>query len=449
MSLFYDYLDNTKAAAENMFSLIEKMYPICRSITGDGVRKTLAIIGEKIPVQINEVPSGTEVFDWTVPKEWNIKDAWIKNSKGQKIADFNKCNLHILNYSIPIHKKMKFEELKPHIFTLPYAPDWIPYMTSYYSENWGFCMTHNDLLKLQNETKPEDEFEVFVDSTLKNGYLTYGEYYIKGEYEDEVLISTYLCHPSLCNDNLSGIALSTYLAEALTSIKKEKKLKYSYRFLFIPETIGSITWLSLNDENAYNVKYGLVVSCVGDRGCLTYKKSRDGKNLIDRIAQNVLKQSGVQYKILDFFPWGSDERQFSSPGFNLPVGSLMRTPYGMYGEYHTSADNLSFIDKNCIGDTFDKYLKIIFEIEHNETYINLNPKCEPRLGKRGLYGNLGGRGKYEHDEFVLFWVLNQSDGKNSLLDISEKAGVDFIRVKNAADTLVKAGILKRIQEYSV
>lgn len=444
MSLFYDYLNNTKAAGENMFSLIEKMYPICRSITGDGVRKTLAIIGEKIPVKINEVPSGTEVFDWTVPKEWNIKDAWIKNSNGEKIVDFMKSNLHVLNYSIPIHKKVKFQELKSHVFTLPYTPDWIPYMTSYYSENWGFSMTHNDFLKLESETNVDDEFEVFVDSSLKEGFLTYGEYYIRGESEEEVLISTYLCHPSLCNDNLSGVALNTYLAEALTKMQEEKKLKYSYRFLFIPETIGSITWLSLNEEKTAKIKYGLVASCVGDRGCLTYKKSREGNKLIDKMAENVLKHSGVQYKVIDFFPWGSDERQFSSPGFNLPVGSLMRTPYGCYGEYHTSADNLDFIDKACLGDTFNKYLRIVFEIENNETYINLNPKCEPRLGKRGLYGNLGGRGQYEHDELVLFWVLNQSDGSNSILDISEKAKVDFIRVKNAADALLKAGLLKKV-----
>lgn len=444
MSLFYDYLNNSQTIGDNIFSLIEKMYPICRSITGDGVRKTLAIINEKIPVKINEVPSGTEAFDWTVPKEWNINDAWIKNPNGKKVVDFNRSNLHVLNYSIPINKKMKFEELRQHIYTLSYASDWIPYMTSYYSEKWGFCMTHNDLLKLQAVTKSDDEFEVYIDSSLKEGSLTYGEYYIKGEREAEVLISTYLCHPSLCNDNLSGVALSTYLAEALTEINNEKKLKYSYRFLFIPETIGSITWLSLNEGKTANIKYGLVVSCVGDKGCLTYKKTREGNSLIDRIAENVLKNCGVQYKLLDFFPWGSDERQFSSPGFNLPVGSLMRTPYGMYGEYHTSADNLQFIDGACLGDTFDKYLRIIFEIENNETFINLNPKCEPRLGKRGLYGSLGGRGQYEHDELVLFWVLNQSDGTKSLLDISEKANVDFIRVKNAADALLQAGLLKKV-----
>lgn len=444
MSLFYDYLDSTKSAGEKMFSLIKEMYPICRSITGDGVRKTLTIIGKDISVKIKEVPSGTEVFDWTVPKEWNIREAWIKTLSGQKIVDFNKCNLHILNYSVPIHKKVKFSELKDHIFTIPYASEWIPYMTSYYNENWGFCMKHNDFLKLQNETGEDEEFEVFIDSTLKSGNLTFGEYFIEGEKKEEVLISTYLCHPSLCNDNLSGVALSVYLAKALTDLQKERKLKYSYRFLFIPETIGAITWLSLNEEKTNNIKYGLVASCVGDRGCLTYKKSRDGNNLIDEMAINVLKHSGDKYKVMDFFPWGSDERQFSSPGFNLPVGSLMRTPYGYYSEYHTSADNLEFIDKDSLGDSFNKYLRIIFEIENNETYINLNPKCEPRLGKRGLYGNFGGRGKYEHDELMLFWVLNQSDGNNSLLDISEKAKVDFIRIKNAADALLKAGLLKKI-----
>ncbi|MDD3223515.1 MAG: DUF4910 domain-containing protein [Clostridium sp.] len=444
MNFFNSLISNSEEFGKNMYNLIEEMFPICRSITGDGVRDTLKVIRKIIPVDIKEVPSGTQVFDWTVPKEWNIREAWIKNSKGEKIVDFDESNLHVLNYSVPINKTMKFENMKSHIFTLSYAPDSIPYMTSYYSENWGFCMTHNEFLKLQRETAEDEEFEVYIDSSLKEGSLTYGEYFIKGESKEEVLISTYLCHPSMCNDNLSGIALNTYLAESLRKFQSEGKLKYSYRFLFIPETIGSITWLSFNEEKTSNIKYGLVASCVGDRGCLTYKKSRDGNNIIDRISINVLKHSGAQYKVLDFFPWGSDERQFCSPGFNLPVGSLMRTPYGSFPEYHTSADNLNFIDDKSLGDTFDKYIKIIFTIEKNNTYLNLNPKCEPRLGKRGLYGNLGGKGKYEHDELVLFWVLNLSDGKNSLLDISERANVDFIRVKSAADALLKAGLLKKL-----
>ncbi|PJI09839.1 MULTISPECIES: DUF4910 domain-containing protein [Clostridium] len=439
-----DLINNCEIYGEKMFKLMKEMFPICRSITGDGVRETLNIIKEIIPININEVPSGTEVFDWTVPREWNIKDAWIKNPRGEKIVDFKESNLRVLNYSSPINKTMKFEELKTHIFTLPYTPDWIPYMTSYYNENWGFCMSHNEFIKFQNETKPDEEFEVHIDSSLKNGYLTYGEYFLQGESKEEVLISTYVCHPSMCNDNLSGIALTTYLAYALAKMNEKCKLRYSYRFLFVPETIGSITWLSLNEKKTSNIKYGLVASCVGDRGCLTYKKSRDGNNLIDKIAVNILKYSGAQYKVLDFFPWGSDERQFCSPGFNLPVGSLMRTPYGYYGEYHTSADNFNFVDKKSIADTFDKYIKIIFIIENNNAYLNLNPKCEPRLGKRNLYGSLGGRMLYEYDETAMFWILNQSDGKNSLLDISEKSNIDFFRIKNAADALLNAGLLKKL-----
>lgn len=444
MDLFNDYINNSEEYGKKMYQLMKEMFPICRSITGDGVRDTLKIINKVIPIDVIEVPSGTEVFDWTVPKEWNIKEAWIKNSKGKKIVDFNESNLHILNYSIPVKRVMKFEELKAHIYTLSSAPDWIPYMTSYYNENWGFCMTHNQFLKLQNDTRFDEEFEVYIDASLENGSLTYGEYFIEGESKDEVLLSTYLCHPSMCNDNLSGVVLTTYLAEVLSKIQKEGKLKYSYRFLFVPETIGSITWLSLNEGKLSNIKYGLVASCTGDKGNLTYKKSRDGNNIIDKISVNVLKYSGSPYKVLEFFPWGSDERQYCSPGFNLPIGSLMRTPYGNYPEYHTSADNLKFVDENSLADTFDKYIKILFIIENNSTYINLNPKCEPRLGKRGLYGNLGGRGQYAHDEFVIFWVLNQCDGENSLLDISERANVDFFRVKNAADALLKAGLLKRL-----
>lgn len=440
MDLFYDYFNKPQIVGEKIYSLVKKMFPICRSITGDGVRETLNIIGNIIPINIEEVPSGKEAFDWTVPKEWNIKNAWIKNSKGKKIVDFKVSNLHVLNYSIPIHKKVKYEELKQHIFTLTNAPDWIPYMTSYYKENWGFCMTHNDLLKLSDD----EEYEVCIESSLEDGFLTYGEYFVKGESDDEILISTYLCHPSMCNDNLSGVALCTYLAETISLLQKKQGLKYSYRFLFIPETIGAITWLSLNEDKVPRVKHGLVVSCVGDKGNLTYKRSRDGNNIIDRIALNVLKHSGAQYKVMDFFPWGSDERQYSSPGFNMPVGSLTRTIYGTFPEYHTSADNLEFVSAEKLGDSFDKYIKILFEIENNCTYLNLNPKCEPRLGKRGLYGNIGGRGQYQFDEFVLLWVLNQSDGSHTLLEISEKSNVDFFRIKHASDSLYEAGLLKKM-----
>jgi aminopeptidase-like protein len=412
---------------------MKQLYPICRSITGNGVRETLNVLQEEIPVQINEVKSGTKVFDWTVPKEWNIKDAYVKKSNGEKIIDFNKSNLHVINYSIPINKKVSLEELKTHLYTLPDYPEWVPYLTTYYNEDWGFAISHNQYEKLEN-----DIYDVVIDSSLENGFLTYGEYYKEGKIKDEVLLSCYLCHPSLCNDNLSGVVLLTHLAKYISNIDT----KYSYRFLFIPETIGAITWLSKNENILSNIKYGLVATCVGDRGNFTYKKTRQGNAEIDVIAEKVLQDLDEDFKIVDFFPSGSDERQFCSPGFNLPVGSLMRTMYGKFPEYHTSADNLEFISEPCLNSTIERYKEIIYIIENNNTYINLNPKCEPQLGKRGLYSKIGGNKKTRIDIMAIFWVLNLSDGNNSLLDISIKSEIKFIEIKKAADILEEHNLIK-------
>jgi aminopeptidase-like protein len=422
-------------SGEKIYSLIKKMFPICRSITGNGVRKTLKIIKNNIPIVIKEIPSGTQVFDWTIPKEWNIKKAYIKNSKGEKIVDFKKSNLHVLNYSIPIHKKMSLKELKPHLHTLPEYPDWIPYLTSYYKERWGFCLTHNQYTNLNDDT-----YEVFIDSSLKDGLLTFGELLIKGETKDEVLFSCYLCHPSLCNDNLSGVSLLTFLAKYLL----KQKLKYSYRFLFIPETIGAITWLSLNEKNVHKIKHGLVATCVGDPGNSTYKKSRIGDTLIDKAVEKVLIDSEQPYKIVDFFPSGSDERQFCSPGFNLPIGSLVRTLYGNFPEYHTSADNLDFIKHKALEDSFKKYLDTIFILENNKTYINTNSKCEPQLGKRGLYQTLGSQKNNALIQDALMWTLNMADGTNSTLDIASKSKMKFKTIKEATDILEKNNLLKNM-----
>ena len=424
-----------------MYELIKELYPICRSITGKGVRETLKIIKKHIPLEIHEVPTGTKVFDWAIPKEWNIKDAYIKNSKGKKIVDFKNTNLHVLNYSIPINKKCSLKELKEHLFSLPEYPDRIPYLTSYYKENWGFCLTHEQLESLE-----EDTYEVVIDSELKDGSLTYGELLIEGKSKDEVLISTYICHPSLCNDSLSGISLLTFLAKYL----KDKNLKYSYRFLFIPETIGAITWLSLNEDKISKIKHGLVATCLGDSGKLTYKKSRKGNAVIDKAVEKVLKDSGDLHDIVDFFPFGGDERQFCSPGFDLPVGSLMRTLYGTFPEYHTSADNFDFVHPNYLADSFLKYLKVIYVLEQNRTYSNLNPKGEPQLGKRGLYRHthrrmIGGRLDGSH-ELAMLWVLNLSDGTNSLLDISLQSGMTFEQIKDAADALSDKDLLEAVEE---
>ena len=443
-----------------MHKLMVELFPICRSITGNGVRRSLKILRKHIPLDVLEVPSGTIVFDWTIPREWNIQDAYIKNSKGEKIVDFKKSNLHVLNYSIPIHKKISLKELKSHLHSLPDHPDVIPYRTSYYKENWGFCISHNQLLELENE-----EYEVLIDSTLQDGSLTYGEYLIKGKSTDEVLFSCYTCHPSMCNDNLSGVVLLTFLAKHL----KNLSLKYSYRFLFIPETIGAITWLSKNENNVTKIKHGLVATCVGDPGISCYKKSRQGIAEIDQTVIEVLKNSGDDYKIIDFYPTGSDERQFCSPGFNLPIGSLERTFAPYFPEYHTSADNLEFVQGKYLGDTFLKYLKVICKLEENfgkfkqknekkimkntkknsddRVFLNLNPKCEPQLGKRNLYHAIGSQipsqgGKKIINQFALLWVLNYSDGMHSLNDIVELSGYGFTDIKNAADALVTCNLLK-------
>ena len=426
--------DKATEAGKEMYELMQELYPICRSITGNGVRQTLNILKKDIPLEVHEVASGTEVFDWTVPKEWNIKDAYVKNSKGERIIDFKKSNLHVLNYSVPIQKKVSLGELKKHLFTLPEHPDWVPYRTSYYNEDWGFCISHSQFTGLK-----EDTYEVCVDSSLENGHLTYGEYYIEGETSDEVLISIHICHPSLCNDNLSGIVLAVSLAKYLS----QTSLRYSYRFLFIPGTIGSITWLSLNESRVSRIKYGLVVVCVGDSGKFTYKKTRQQNADIDKIVEHVLRYSDNDFEIIDFFPYGYDERQYCSPGFDLPVGCLMRTPHGQFPEYHTSADNLDFVKPENLAISLSEYLSVLNIIENNKKYLNQNPKCEPQLGKRGLYKKIGGQdGDSEAFQLAMLWVLNLSDGKYSLMDISERSRLGFELIKDAADTLTEHGLLK-------
>ncbi|MCC5651539.1 DUF4910 domain-containing protein [Nostoc sp. XA013] len=419
--------------SHEMYQLISDLYPLCRSITGDGLRKTLDIIQKNIPLAIHDIPSGTEVFDWTIPKEWNIRDAFIKNSQGQKIIDFHESNLHIVNYSINIHENMPLQDLKTHLFTLPDRPDWIPYRTSYYKENWGFCLSHNQLLELKDEV-----YEVCIDSSLENGSLTYGEYYIRGKKADEIVISCHTCHPSLCNDNLSGLALATFLGKHLSQISPS----YSYRFLFIPGTIGSITWLALNEANVNNIKHGLVITCVGDSGKSHYKKSRQGNAEIDKAVTHVLKNSGQDYEIMEFSPYGYDERQFCSPGFNLPVGCFMRSPHGTYPQYHTSADNLDLVKPQYLADSFSKILSVLDIIENNKKYLNQNPKCEPQLGKRGLYSAIGGQTDTKKSEMAMLWILNLSDGNHTLLDISEKSSLEFDLIKKTAETLLQFNLLK-------
>ncbi len=419
-----------------MYDFISDMYPICRSITGDGVRETLNLIKEHIPVKIYEVPTGTKVFDWEIPNEWNIRDGYIKNQKGEKILDFKKLNLHVLNYSTPITGKMNLSDLKEHIFTIPDKPEWVPYRTSYYAENWGFCMSHNQFMSLK-----EGEYEVSIESSLKEGSLTYGEFYVKGKSEKEVLISTHICHPSLCNDNLSGIAVCTYLADFISNSDPY----YSYRFLFIPGTIGAITWLSQNESKLKNIKFGLVTSLLGIQSSFTYKRSRSGVERIDQIVEYVLGNVNTDYDVIDFIPYGYDERQFCSPGINLPVGNISRVPYGQYPEYHSSADNLELISPEALSGSYDLLKKIVQHIEADRKYMNLFPKGEPQLGKRGLYDNVGGQNDSKQIQMAFLWILNFSDGNFSLVDIAKRSKISIEILQKASAILLDKNMIKEIE----
>ena len=419
-------------SGERMYQFIERLYPICRSITGEGVRQTLAIVGEHIPIERREIPSGTPVFDWTVPNEWNIRDAYVKNSRGERVIDFRRHNLHVVNYSVPVRVTMPLAELRKYLHSLPEHPDWIPYRTSYYRETWGFCLAHKDLERLE-----DGEYEVYIDSILAPGSLSYGEYRLPGESSEEVLLYTHVCHPSLCNDNLSGIALLTYLAMWLEG----RSRRYSYRFVFAPGTIGAITWLSLNENVLGRIRHGLVVGLLGDRGGFTYKRSRRGDAEIDRIVSYALRVTGVVHEVVDFTPYGYDERQFCSPGINLPVGRLTRTPNGAYPEYHSSADNLDLVHPSSLQESLTLCATIVDLIEKNRTYVNTNPKCEPQLGKRGLYRQVGGIKDPGQREYALLWLLNQSDGTHSLFDIAERSGIEFMSLVAAAADLEACGLL--------
>ncbi len=421
------------SVGEEMHRFVAELYPICRSLTGQGVRETLRIIGREIPLEQREVASGTRVFDWVVPREWNIRDAYIKNSAGERVVDFRKSNLHVVSYSVPVKARMRLAELKPHLYSLPAHPEWIPYRTTYYSEDWGFCLSHRRLSEL-----PDDEYEVCIDASLTDGKLVWGECYIPGEHVEEVLISCHVCHPSLCNDNLSGIAVATRLAKELAA----RKPRYSYRVLFIPGTIGSIAWLALNEKQVQRIRHGLVVTCVGDGGRFTYKRSRRGNAEIDQAVEQVLRHAGFAYTVQEFFPYGYDERQYCSPGFDLPVGCLMRSPHGSFPEYHTSADNLELVQPRYLAESLARYLEVVEVLEHNRTYVNTQPKCEPQLGRRGLYQSIGGDSDAARGNLAMLWVLNLSDGGHSLLDIARRADMPFGVVRNAATALCRHGLLR-------
>jgi len=426
-----------EARGRALHQLARRLYPIPRSITGDGLRRTLAILGERVPLTVHEVPTGTAVFDWTVPKEWSIREAWVKDPAGQKVVDFAEHSLHVLGYSAPVHRRMPLAELREHLFSLPEQPELIPYRTSYYRETWGFCLPHRIL-----EALPEGEYEVRIDSDLREGSLSYGEWLLPGESAEEVLVSCHACHPSLANDNLSGLAVTSELARLLGELPRRR---FSYRFLWIPGTIGSITWLARNREAAGRIRAGLVAANLGDGGPFHYKQSRRGHAEIDRAVEAVLSAREEPFAIHEWSPFGYDERQYCSPGFDLPVGSLTRTPWGQYPEYHTSADHLGFITPASLGESLAVYLSVVAVLEGNRRHRNLNPLCEPQLGRRGLYGSIGGAGARE-SQLALLWVLSFSDGEHDLLAIAERSGLAFPVLAEAARALVGADLLATIEE---
>ncbi|HEY3499015.1 MAG TPA: DUF4910 domain-containing protein [Polyangiaceae bacterium] len=421
---------------ESLGALLAELYPICRSITGDGVRKTLGVLGRFVPLEVHEVPSGTPVLDWTVPREWNIRDAWIANERGERVVDFRVHNLHVVNYSVPVRARMTLEELRPRLHALPDRPDWIPYRTSYYDDSWGFCLSQRQL-----DALAPGNYEVCIDSTLEPGSLTYGEFVLPGTSSDEILISTHVCHPSLADDNLSGVALSVHLARELAR-RSERRL--TLRFLYAPGTIGAITWLARNRETARRVRHGFTLTCLGDHHPFTYKRTEADRAPVDRAAELVLRTSGHAHQLIDFFPYGYDERQYNSPGFRLPVGSLMRGRHGEFPEYHTSGDNLDFVSGERLLESYAVVKEIVEALDGNQRYRNLAPEGEPQLGKRGLYRAMGGTG-IPNLQLAMLWVLNQSDGSRDLLDIASRAGLSFGAIRKAADLLVEHELLAEVE----
>ena len=421
---------------EEMYELCERLFPICRSITGDGVRKTLQMLVEVYGNEINihEVPTGTKVFDWTVPKEWNIKEAYIENSKGQRVIDFKNNNLHVVGYSLPVDKFVDLQKLKSVVYTQPDQPDAIPYVTSYYKERYGFCMSQNQLDKL-----PEDTYHIVIDSELKEGSLTYGEIIIPGDTKEEVFLSTYICHPSMANNELSGPAIATFLAKWLNSLAKRR---YTYRIIFIPETIGAITYLNKNLQHLKeHVIAGFNLSCVGDNRTFSYVESRYGDTLADKAAKNVLSFYYPDYKTYSFLKRGSDERQYNAPGVDLPVCAICRSKYGEYPEYHTSKDNLELISPEGLLGAYEVYQQCILSLENNYSY-KINVLCEPQLGKRGLYPTTSQKGTYDAVK-VMIDFISYADGSNDLIDISNIIGVPVNELLTVIEKLEKVDLLTR------
>jgi aminopeptidase-like protein len=421
------------ASGEELHQLAARLFPLLRSITGEGVRRTLELLSEWVPLERVEVPTGTPVLDWTVPREWKVRAAYLVGPDGRRFADVATHTLHLLNYSAPFRGRLPLESLRSHLHSLPDRPDAIPYRTSYYQERWGFCLPHRIV-----EALPEGDYEVVVDTELAEGALTYGELLLAGESEREVLFSAHLCHPSLANDNLSGVVVLAALARELAA---RPRRRLSYRFLFAPGTIGAIAWLARNEAGVARIAAGLVAAGLGDGGAFHYKRTRRGDATIDRAVPVALAGLGETVEVEPFSPFGYDERQYNSPGFDLPVGSLTNTPWGRYPEYHTSADDLSFVRPEHLARSLAAYRAVADLLEGNASYWNLSPRGEPMLGRRGLYRTLGGDDSGREGELALLWVLNLSDGAHDLLSIAERARLPFAAIRHAADALLEAELL--------
>lgn len=454
----FEYKLSYKNQQKEADELLKKLFPICRSITGDGVRKTLSILREIVEFDIKEIPSGTVCYDWVVPDEWNIRDAYIEDSSGNKVIDFQENNLHLVSYSIPIDKKMSFQELEKHLHTLPNLPNAIPYRTTYYKRDWGFCLTREQYCSLDKN----EQYHVVIDSTLKPGSLTFGEGIIRGYSGQEFLISTYCCHPSLANDNLSGQVLWTLLFREL----KRQKTRHSYRFIIVPETIGAIAYLSQEEKSMKNITGGFVLTTVAGPGKFGYKYTYLGDHLIDRVVHKTFSALGIEYISYPFDVNGSDETHYSAPYFRIPVGTICKDKYYEYDYYHTSLDNLEFISASDLVEVLKLYLFVIEKLEMNVTYRSRNPYCEPMLGKRGLYPQIGGhimqkavdfkKGHlcqcYEvSEERIIYgseldaigWLMFYADGKTSLLDISEKTAFSMKQLYETGEKLRQYGLVDK------
>ncbi|MGB0165825.1 MAG: DUF4910 domain-containing protein [Luteibaculum sp.] len=411
-------------------SLIEayfdRLWPICRSITGDGLRESFRILQEIIPFELTEVPTGTKVFDWEIPLEWNVRNAYLLTPDGQKIADFQSNNLHLVNYSEPINRKISWQELEPHLHTLPQMPEAIPYITSYYKRTWGFCLTQNQY----NQLPREGEYTVLIDSELKNGSLTYGQAVLPGDSDKEILFSSYLCHPSMANNELSGPLTLAFLYRELA---KKQQRKYTYRFVLAPETIGVIAFLSrYGSALKENVRGGLVLTCCGDEGAVTYQRSKRDNSESDRVMLNLLQTDGIEYSTRKFDIGGSDERQYCSQGLNLPIGTFMRTPFKVFKEYHTSLDNKDLFSFQSIKTNIEILAKYLEGMEANFTIKPGNIPCEPMLGKRGLYPSKGGLITLPETTQDILRIVTYSDCKNSLLEVAEEIKRPLYALKKSA-----------------